>query len=140
MTTGNTFPKAEHLCGEIRISQLFTEGKAFIVYPLRIVYRVVDKNEIPVKVMFSVPKKRFKRAVKRNRLKRLMREAYRINKTLLTEIAIHNHISIEMAVGYVSDELADFEVIQSKMISALKKVAAKFTAVTPTAQTSENEH
>ena len=139
MTNDNTFPKAEHLCGEIRISQLFSEGKAFIVYPLRIVYRVVDKSEIPVKVMFSVPKKRFKRAVKRNRLKRLMRETYRLNKKILTDTAIHHQLTIEMAVGYVSDELVDFETMQSKMVSALNKIAAKFQTKQTAENTGENE-
>jgi ribonuclease P protein component len=72
MTNTATFLKKEHLCGEIRINKLFSNGKAFIVYPLRVVYSVEQNStDVPVKVLVSVPKKRFKRAVKRNRLKRL---------------------------------------------------------------------
>ena len=89
--------------------------------------------------MFSVPKKRFKRAVKRNRLKRLMREAYRQNKEILTETAINHQMTIEIAVSYVSEELVDFETMQSKMVSALNKIAAKFQTKQTAENTGENE-
>lgn len=121
-----TFPKKEHLCGEIRIGRLFTEGKAFIAYPLRIVYSVHEKiDNTPVKVMVSVPKKRFKRAVKRNRLKRLMRESYRLNKLKITEFCMEKNISLQIAFNYVSDEEMDFKTIESKMIVALQKIENK---------------
>ncbi|MBV5342489.1 hypothetical protein JZU68_02365 [bacterium] len=59
MTPTFTFPKKEHLCGEIRVGKLYAEGKAFIVYPLRVVYKVTQGAEnVPVKVLVSVPKKR----------------------------------------------------------------------------------
>ena len=121
-----TFPKKEHLCGEIRIGRLFTEGKAFIAHPLRIVYSVHEKTDnTPVKVMVSVPKKRFKRAVKRNRLKRLMRESYRLNKSKLTEFCTEKNISLQIAFNYVSDEEMDFKTIESKIIVALQKIENK---------------
>lgn len=124
MKPSTTFPKKEHLCGEIRVNHLFTNGKAFIVYPLRVVYLVGENKEaIPVKALVSVPKKRFKRAVKRNRLKRLMRESYRLNKFPLIEKCIEKNINIQIAFNYVSDDEMDFNMIQSKMIVALQKIA-----------------
>ncbi len=118
-----TLPKKEHLCGEIRISKLFTEGKAFIVYPIRVVYRIDEKSDgEPVKMMVSVPKKRFKRAVKRNRLKRLMREAYRLNKAQLLDIIQLKTLNLQIAFNYVSNDEADYGLIESKMIAALKRI------------------
>lgn len=126
MTNTATFPKKEHLCGEIRINKLFSNGKAFIVYPLRVVYSVEQNStDVPVKVLVSVPKKRFKRAVKRNRLKRLMREAYRLNKSILTEKYIEKNFAVQIAFNYVSDDEMDFKAIQSKMQLALQRIADK---------------
>lgn len=126
MTNTATFLKKEHLCGEIRINKLFSNGKAFIVHPLRVVYSVEqNSNDVPVKVLVSVPKKRFKRAVKRNRLKRLMREAYRLNKSILTEKCIEKNFAVQVAFNYVSDDEMDFKAIQSKMQLALQRIADK---------------
>lgn len=126
MTNTATFPKKEHLCGEIRINKLFSNGKAFIVYPLRVVYSVEQNStDVPVKVLVSVPKKRFKRAVKRNRLKRLMREAYRLNKSILAEKCIEKNFAVQVAFNYVSDDEMDFKAIQSKMQLALQRIADK---------------
>ena len=126
MTNTATFPKKEHLCGEIRINKLFSNGKAFIVYPLRVVYSVDENSiDVPVRVLVSVPKKRFKRAVKRNRLKRLMREAYRLNKSILAEKCIEKNFAVQVAFNYVSDDEMDFKAIQSKMQLALQRIADK---------------
>lgn len=126
MTNTATFPKKEHLCGEIRINKLFSNGKAFIVYPLRVVYSVDENSiDVPVRVLVSVPKKRFKRAVKRNRLKRLMRETYRLNKSILTEKCIEKNFAVQIAFNYVSDDEMDFKAIQSKMQLALQRIADK---------------
>lgn len=116
------FPKKEHLCGEIRINKLFAEGTAFIVYPLRVVYKLTDEDDVPLKVMVSVPKKRFKRAVKRNRLKRLMRESYRLNKCILSEKCVEKNINMQIAFNYVADLELDFKTIEKKMKVALTKI------------------
>lgn len=122
----NTFSKSEHLCGEKRITRLFTEGKAFIAYPLRVIYLVEPKKDVePASVMVSVPKKRFKRAVKRNRLKRLMREAYRLNKHSLIEKLNETEMQIHVAFNYVSDDELDFATIDKKIKVALQKIIEK---------------
>lgn len=126
MNKPNSFSKSEHLCGEKRIAQLFTQGDAFIAYPLRVVYLLEPKKENEsVRVMVNVPKKRFKLAVKRNKLKRLMRETYRLNKQLLVDAVEAKNIQINIAFNYVSDEEMDFKMIEKKMKVALQKLLEK---------------
>ena len=126
----NTFSKSEHLCGEKRITRLFTQGEAFIAYPLRVVFIIEPKkDEEPASVLVSVPKKRFKRAVKRNRLKRLMREAYRLNKQLILEKLNEKQLQIHIAFNYVSDDELDFVTIEKKVKLSLLKLIDKIEAL-----------
>lgn len=76
-----TLPKSERLHLKRSIDSLFAEGKSFVAYPLRVVYRMLEEVQ-PARsqMLVSVSKKYFKRANKRNRIKRLVREAYRLNK------------------------------------------------------------
>jgi len=128
----NSFAKSEHLCGEKRITRLFTQGDAFIAYPLRVVYLIEPKKDVePASVMVSVPKKRFKRAVKRNRLKRLMREAYRLNKHELIEILNEKQLQIHVAFNYVSDDVLDFVAVEKKMKIAIQRLIDKIQTINP---------
>ena len=78
-----TFPKAERLKSKKIIERLFVEGKSITAFPLKLIFL---KTELPEDVFAQLatiaPKKNFKSAVKRNRIKRLVREAYRLNKHL----------------------------------------------------------
>jgi ribonuclease P protein component len=117
------FPKKEKLCGEIRIGKLFSEGSAFIAYPLRIVYQLTEeKSDVPVKILISVPKKKFKKAINRNRIKRLIREAYRLNKMEFLSTIENKGIHLSLAITYVSDKEMDFKLIQEKVRIALSKL------------------
>lgn len=77
------FPKAEHLCGKTEFQLLFNEGKAYYAPFLTLLVRKVDAPEFSVRVGVVVPKKKFHHAVDRNRMKRLLREAYRLHKPSL---------------------------------------------------------
>ena len=118
-----TFPKKEHLCGEIRIGKLFSEGEAFIAYPFRIVYSVSNGNtEETPKMLFSAPKKRFKRAVARNHIKRLMRAAYRLNKLELKAFCEANNLQLQVAFSFVGDSIPEWDFVELKMKAALKRL------------------
>jgi len=122
----NSFSKTEHLCGEKRITRLYTQGDAFIAFPMRVVFLIEPKSESkPSNVLVSVPKKRFKRSVKRNRLKRLMREAYRLNKIPLIEKLEEKQMQIHIAFNYVSNDVLDFPTIEKKMLLSLQKLMEK---------------
>ena len=130
MNHPNSFSKSEHLCGDKRITRLYTQGDAFIAYPLRVVFLIEPKSDSESSsVLVSVPKKRFKRAVKRNKLKRLMREAYRKNKQLMTEILVEKELQIHIAFNYVSDEVMDFAAVEKKMKLSLQKLIDKIELV-----------
>ena len=122
----NSFSKAEHLCGEKRITRVFTQGEAFICYPLRVVFLIDIKSDTePASVLVGVPKKRFKRANKRNRLKRLMRETYRLNKQEIIGILNEKHLQIHVAFNYIANEEFDFIDMEKKMKIALQKLQTK---------------
>lgn len=89
----NTLPKVERLNSRILIEKLFTGGsKSLPAFPLRIVYMPVEGENLPIAtILISVPKKRFKRAVKRNRVKRQIREAYRKHKQILIDPLKNSH-------------------------------------------------
>ena len=127
-----TFKKNERLTGEKRINHLFANGQAFVAYPMRVVFLISERvieatdesklNEIPsVSILVSVPKKRLKSAVKRNRIKRLIRETYRLNKHLLITGEGNR---FEVAFVYVRDELSDYVTVEKGMLKALKLLSA----------------
>ena len=118
------FPKAEHLCGEKTIGNLHTKGLALMAYPFRIVYLPVGDNveKVRVRVMVSVSKKKFKKAVDRNRVKRLMREAYRQHKTEIWNFATEQNLYLHIAFQYVPTEILSFSEMSSRMKRATEKL------------------
>lgn len=130
MTPNHSFSKSEHLCGEKRITRLFTQGDAFIAYPLRVVFLIEAKSDVEsASILVSVPKKRFKRAVKRNRLKRIMREAYRLNKQAIIDKLEEKQLQLHVAFNYVSDDELDYATIENKMKISLQRLIDKIEKV-----------
>lgn len=107
--------------GEKAVARLFAEGRGGFCYPFRYVFRVTEGAE-GVRVLFSVPKKNFKRAVKRNLLKRRAREAYRLNKTILTMPLDRSGKSVELALVYSTKEEHDYKTIENGIRRILAKI------------------
>lgn len=127
-----TFGKNEKLVSKKTIDALFSGGnsRSMSAYPLRVVFMRKERNETeePAQVMVSVSKRHFKRAVKRNRVKRQIREAYRLNKHLLHEaLEQKKDIAVAMAFIWQSDELAETALITEKMQSLLSRMAEKIS-------------
>lgn len=125
----STLRKAERLSSKILIGKMFEGGvsKSFSVFPIRIVYMPVEKGEAPAAVMISVSKRRFKRAVKRNRVKRQIREAYRKNKQLLLDELQSREKRLAIAFIYLSDELVATAELEEKMKTALSRLVEKLS-------------
>ncbi len=115
-----TFKKEERLCSKKIIDQLFSGGASFLSFPLKVIY-VPGKlpSKYPVQAAFSASKKNFKRAVKRNLLKRRMRESYRLHKHTLYE-----DCDKQLAVFfiYVGKEIVEYKRIESAMKKALVRL------------------
>ena len=122
-----TLSKEERLSWKRHIDLLFAEGRSFISFPLRVVYLPVEEKELPsrVAIMASVPKKKFKRANKRNLIKRQIRESYRIHKYDLIDPLQEKGTSMLVAFLYVDKEIHSFAEIEKSMIKALKALKDK---------------
>ncbi len=118
------FPKEERITGEARIEGLFKQGRSFVAYPLRVVYHQTESlHSKTVAVLISIPKKRIKSAVKRNRMKRVIREAYRQNKHLLNLNSKLDMNHIDVAFVYLKDEIVDYVAIEKGVQKALKELS-----------------
>ena len=122
----NTLHKTERLDKKKVIDKMFSGGaRSFSVFPLRVVYLPVEELEAPVSILVSVSKRRFKRAVKRNRVKRQIREAYRKNKSLLVDELQRREQRLAIAFIYLSDELVATAELEEKMKIALARISEK---------------
>lgn len=118
------FPKNEKLCSHTIIELLFAEGVSFVCYPFRVVYLITPlPQDVPVQVMFSISKKRFKRAVHRNLLKRRSREAYRLNRASFMETQRNSEQQIAFAMVYISSERLSYAKISKGIIKSLEKLS-----------------
>ncbi|WP_452221641.1 ribonuclease P protein component [Lacinutrix salivirga] len=116
-----TFGKQEKLKHKKEIDRLFAAGKSLSAYPLKLIYTETDTN---LKVGVSVSKRHFKSAVHRNRIKRLLREGYRLNKN---ELLNNKPLSFSLMILYISKEMPDFETIDLKMKQLITKFNTTIT-------------
>ncbi|HEX8563999.1 MAG TPA: ribonuclease P protein component [Flavobacterium sp.] len=112
------YPKEERLKSKRTIDLLFSKGKSVAKYPLRLVYVPIELDDAPINFGVSVSKKYFKKAVDRNYFKRLLREAYRLNKHLLLENA---EIKYAIMMLYQSKDRLSFEDLNTRTIQLFEK-------------------
>ena len=114
-----TLSKEERLSWKRYIDLLVAKGQSFVAFPLRVVYLPVGESVAPVSILVSVPKKKFKRAVKRNLIKRQVREAYRIHKYTLVDPLTIQSKHLLVAFLYLDKETHPFSMIEKAMVKAL---------------------
>jgi len=119
----SSYPYKEKLKSKKDIERLFSKGQSIGVYPLRMVYLKCDfTQETLIKTGVSVSKRNFKKAVDRNRIKRLLREAYRLNKP---ESFNNISSSFTLMILYIGKEEIDFILIEKKMNKLLETFSKK---------------
>ena len=122
-TIKHTFCKKERLCQKAEFEELLSLGHSFVCYPLRVIVRLYprDGKDFPARIAVSVSKKRFKRAVKRNRIKRLIREGYRLNKKILYDCIAENE-TMDILFIYLHEEIFEYNKIEKAITGAIKKI------------------
>ena len=117
-----SFKKEERLCNKRLIEQLFHKGSSFHLYPFRLTFLPSKEITVPAQVLIAVPKRRFKRAVDRNLLKRRTREGYRILKRkFLYDFLDQRQASVLLSIQYIGKEIHDYHFIELKLKDTLLK-------------------
>lgn len=118
-----TFSKDEKLSGLKSFETLTKNGESFFAHPFRITWMVADEDQkAPVRIAFGVPKRNFKLSVKRNRIKRLMREAYRLNKQEIYDALNLKSVKIVVMIVYTPREEPLYSGIEGKIILSLRRL------------------
>jgi ribonuclease P protein component len=124
-----TFGKTERLKSRKQIDELFAGGKSFAVFPLRVSYNFFPARPgMTVQAGVTASKRNYKRAVDRNRIKRLLREAYRLNKEELLNAVGEKNLGAAVFFLYTDKTIASFGVIEAAMKTCLKKLQQKIPA------------
>jgi len=121
-------PKSQRLYKKKEIQSLFEEGKGFNAYPFRVVvfkHDAENQDDAMPRIMVSVSKKRFHHAVKRNRVKRLVRESWRRNKAGLMKYCSDNNKTIDIAFVYTATCILTYQEIEAKMRDVAKRLEGK---------------
>jgi ribonuclease P protein component len=118
-----TFSKSERLCSKVLIDRLFEKGKSFNSFPFRITLLEIAESSAPIKIVISVPKRNFKKAVDRNKLKRQIREIYRKEKQKTYELLGEKKIILMLI--YTAKTKIEFKELEDKtkeMMDRLNKI------------------
>lgn len=120
--------KPERLNKKKIIEKMFAGGsRSFSIFPLRVVWLPVEELDVQASILISVSKRRFKRAVKRNRIKRQIREAYRLNKQILLAPLTEKNRRLAIAFIYLADELLNSALVEEKIKAALTRIVEKIS-------------
>ena len=117
-----TLGKTERLKSRKVIDQLFKKGKSFSIFPFRVVWQHQQDCTEVLQAGFTVSTKYFKKAVDRNRIRRLMKEAYRLQKNKLQQGLQDQNKPLAIFLIYVGKELPLYQLISTKMVLVIEKL------------------
>tara|TARA_B100000963_G_scaffold328333_1_gene316739 strand:+ start:1007 stop:1396 length:390 start_codon:yes stop_codon:yes gene_type:complete len=120
-----SFSKSYILCKQIEINELFSKGKRVRNQAFTILYQKVPRNGSPFQVLISVPKRKIKKAVDRNYIKRCVREVVRKNKELLVFEENDSEKSVHFAIIYNVDSKLDYSNIERHLLDLFNKIPNK---------------
>ena len=120
------YQRKNHLKSKIIIDQLFSKGKVITKPPFRLIYLdVPDSNFTGIQTLVSVPKRRFKLAVTRNKIRRKISESYRVNSADFQETILLNKKHLALGFVYIGRKELEFEEAERKMVSILRILTSK---------------
>ncbi|WP_066757330.1 ribonuclease P protein component [Crocinitomix algicola] len=124
----HTLKKSERLKSRLAIGEVYTKGKTLKKYPILAKFTpyIFNDNEV-LKMGVAVPKKRIRKAVHRNRIRRQIKEAYRLNKWMLKEELTANKTSLALFFIYTGKENVDYSEIEAKIKVILKDLRKQIT-------------
>lgn len=124
-----TLLKSDKLKSSKSIELLIRKGKILRSSPLKTHYIITEVNQLTtkstIKAAFIVPKRLFKKAIERNRLKRLMREAFRKNKDSISEYFVNFNKSVDIAFVFIGDQPCEYFVIEEQMKTIFEELISK---------------
>ncbi|MEO7264995.1 MAG: ribonuclease P protein component [Ferruginibacter sp.] len=115
------FPKEQRLKSRKQIEQLFAEGKQFSVFPFKVFWLPVNKAET-LQVAVAVSSRNFKKATDRNRIKRQMREAWRLQKNKLDSLVLKNQQQFSVFILYTGKELPAYSMVSGKIKLVIERL------------------
>jgi ribonuclease P protein component len=115
-----TFSKTERLCSQVLIDRLVEKGKSINSFPFRISWMEIAESTSPIKIVISVPKRIFKKAVDRNKIKRQIREVYRKGKQKVYDDLGDKKILVMLV--YTAKTKMEFKELETKIIEALERL------------------
>ena len=122
----NTLSKSERLTNPVAISQIYDKGRHLNDYPFKIVW-LKEVGGTGLKVVFSVPKRKFKRAVDRNQIKRKLRETYRKNRHEVQKVAKNKNTHISLFLIYLGKDIPSSEIVDDKINVLLKRLTKEIS-------------
>lgn len=133
MSSKKTFLKEERLCSKVLLSALFTTGSSFLLYPYRVTWLLATlPQNTPAQVVIGVSKKKFKKSVDRNLIKRKIKEAYRLNKAQLLYADLEScNNKIIFSVNYIAKDILAFDTISVKLKNTLQMLSKQVNVVKP---------
>lgn len=137
-----SFTKNERLCSKALTEHLFSDGQRIMVFPYSVRYELhrADALPMPVQVLIMAPKRKFRHAVDRNRVKRLTREAYRRQKESLYDALQARQLSMTLALTYIHTEIFDYNIISRKVAQLIEQLIGQLDKATLSPDDSGSAH
>ncbi|MFM6976000.1 MAG: ribonuclease P protein component [Sphingobacteriaceae bacterium] len=122
-----TFKKEERLCSQKLLDKLFHNGSSFLLHPFRVIWLKADEPQaVAAQVVIQVAKRRFKRAVDRNLIKRRIREVYRLHKASMLYSYLPAGQTLLLGINYVGQDIPDYHKLEEKLKKALKNLEKEY--------------